>query len=160
MDKITVARASLSLNYYHRHLSFNFDFRTKVFGAVWTKAGSGGTVKKIKLFLSPNRREGEEKKIPVFIIFASCAQFFFLSHLFLCCGTPTQKLHPVLFLCRGGIGAVTAVADDYICTGLNINDLSPDDPLWIIKFSAIAQGKEDTVLNSSGSASINIPTYK
>ena len=59
-------------------------------------------------------------------------------------------------------GAVTAEPEDYLCTSLNIGDLSPDDPLWIIKFSALVQGKEEkiwakTILGSQKTSSLCLP---
>jgi hypothetical protein len=36
---------------------------------------------------------------------------------------------------------VTEEPDAYICTGLAVGDLSPDEPLWILRFSAILEGK-------------------
>ncbi len=42
-------------------------------------------------------------------------------------------------------GAVTDAADAYLCTGLAVEDLSPTDPLWIIRFAAILQGRASAV---------------
>jgi hypothetical protein len=58
---------------------------------------------------------------------------------------PRYILHPPPARRSLTPGAVTDAADAYVCTGLAVEDLSPTDPLWIIRFAAILQGRASIV---------------